>query len=315
MKYGGKTVGKDSFIWSGKLGRDYVDRHPGEVIAIIDNNEAKQGTKFNDEIPIISISDYLNCFKDCSIVITVFNCKEIIEQLRKLKIYNYRIASEVYKTADVPCDEEINHDNWINYLSSKFNKKGMKVLEIGSRIVTGSCNREKFNNAEYVGFDIYSGLNVYVVGDAHKLSSYFNEKFDLIFSSAVFEHLAMPWVASLEIIRLLKVGGYVFIETHYSFSSHERPWHFFQFSENALDVLFPQKFGMKCEKKGCSNLIEGKFSDYSSEYLQGRLVEGLYCHSEYLGKKVSEVEQLSWDNVGLEDVTHGTLYPSAKSDK
>lgn len=24
-----------------------------------------------------------------------------------------------------------------------------------------------------------------------------------------------------------KVGGHVFIEIHYSFSSHERPWHFF----------------------------------------------------------------------------------------
>jgi hypothetical protein len=34
------------------------------------------------------------------------------------------------------------------------------------------------------------------------------------------------------------VGGVLFVETHFSFSSHERPWHFFQFSDMALRVLF-----------------------------------------------------------------------------
>ena len=55
--------------------------------------------------------------------------------------------------------------------------------------------------ASYVGFDFYPGENVDVVGDAHKLSSYFghDEKFDLIFSSAVFEHLHMPWIVAQEI--------------------------------------------------------------------------------------------------------------------
>jgi predicted SAM-dependent methyltransferase len=94
------------------------------------------------------------------------------------------------------------------------------VLELGSRNVTGSNLRNRFSNTDYVGFDFYAGENVDIVGDAHKLSSYFanKEKFDLIFSSAVFEHLYMPWVAAVEIQKLLKVGGYVFIETHFSFS-------------------------------------------------------------------------------------------------
>ncbi|MCH4093166.1 MAG: class I SAM-dependent methyltransferase [Acetobacter peroxydans] len=94
------------------------------------------------------------------------------------------------------------------------------MLELGSRNVTGSNLRNRFSNTDYVGFDFYAGENVDIVGDAHKLSSYFanKEKFDLIFSSAVFEHLYMPWVAAVEIQKLLKVGGYVFIETHFSFS-------------------------------------------------------------------------------------------------
>ncbi|MBQ7666054.1 MAG: class I SAM-dependent methyltransferase [Synergistaceae bacterium] len=170
-----------------------------------------------------------------------------------------------------------------------------------------------FKNAGYTGFDYYPGENVDVVGDAHNLSSYFGDKrFDLIFSSAVFEHFAMPWKVSLEIIKLLKVGGYVFVETHYSYSSHERPWHFFQYSENALNILFPEVFGIKCVKKGCCNLLKGCFSRRASKYLRGNIVTGLYCHSEFLGRKFKDVENLSWDNIQLEDVSGGTKYPAPK---
>lgn len=61
---------------------------------------------------------------------------------------------------------------------------------------------------------------------------------------------------------------------------------FFQFSENALDVLFPEKFGMQCIKIGCSNLLEGRFSLDASEYLRVMMVPGLYCHSEYSGRNL-----------------------------
>lgn len=229
--------------------------------------------------------------------------------MEKEGITNYKVEDSLFKTDDVYQDDTISHDNWIEFLSEKFNKKGMRVLEVGSRIVTGACNRSKFDKAEYVGFDYYSGPNVDVVGDAHKLSEYFNEKFDLIFCASVFEHLAMPWKVSIEMIKLLKLGGYVFIETHYCYASHERPWHFFQFSENALDVLFPEKMGMLCEKKGCSNLIAGRFTEYSSDYLKDTYINGMYCHSEYYGKKIKEIDKLSWDDILLEDVSKGTKYP------
>ncbi len=49
-----------------------------------------------------------------------------------------------------------------------------------------------------------------------------------------------------KIAKLLKIGGMVFVETHFSFSSHERPWHFFQFSDMALRVLFSTALGIEC---------------------------------------------------------------------
>lgn len=280
-----------------------------EIVAVIDNDSSKIGLLFENKVPIISIGEYVEKYRECSIVITTANSEDVEMQLNNMGIGNYRIGADLYNSLEVPMDMEISHDNWHFYLQKKFNKKGIDILEIGSRNVTGTNLRNMFTKANYIGFDYYQGENVDVVGDAHKLSQYFDKKFDLIFSSAVFEHLAMPWKVSVEITRLLKLHGCVFIETHYSYSSHERPWHFFQFSENALDVLFPEKFGMRCLKKGCCNLMEGRFSEYASEYLVGRKVNGLYCHSEYLGEKVVEVEELSWDNIGLVDVAKSTEYP------
>lgn len=296
---------------AGEVAKRVLEKKEPDVAAIIDNNPLRQGEQLEGKL-IISLDEYRKSYSGLRILIATVHVSEIQKQLRENGILNFEIAPEIYVDPKVLKCEEISHDNWIDYLVALCDKPGMKILEIGSRNVTGNPLRERFRYASYTGFDYYEGENVDVVGDAHKISAYFEEKFDLIFSSAVFEHLAMPWIAAIEIIKLLKEGGYVFIETHYSYSSHERPWHFFQFSENALDVLFPEKFGMCCVKKGCSNLIEGEFSSqYASKYLQGRKVLGLYCHSEYLGYKTREVEEseLDWSDISLDDVRKGTEYP------
>lgn len=227
-----------------------------------------------------------------------------------MKIKNIFKSDKSYLHKNVPLSITISHDKWCDYLIELANKNHWNVLEIGSREVTGpSSIRKKLINARYTGFDFYPGNNVDVVGDVHKLSNYFNgEKFDLIFSSACFEHFAMPWIAAQEIVKLLKVGGYIFVETHYSFSSHERPWHYFQFSENALEVLFNKEMGIECIEKGVSNPIVARFSQYAAEYLKNRAITGMYCHSEFLGRKFKEVSDFSWYHVNLDEIYNRTEY-------
>lgn len=231
----------------------------------------------------------------------------------------YRIVVEIeskfdkhFLVKDVPMSKIVSHREWQKYIYNYGNKNGMRVLEIGSREVTGKSKaRQEFNRAEYIGFDYYPGENVDVVGDAHKLSSYFDEKtkFDVIYSSACFEHFAMPWVVAQEIAKLLKVGGIVFVETHFSYSSHERPWHFFQFSDMALKTLFSRALGFECIEAGLSNPLVGRFSSQADNYLRLKPVVGLYCHSEYLGKKTRDVVGFDWNKVDLVDVVGETKYP------
>ena len=184
-------------------------------------------------------------------------------------------------------------------------------MEIGSRNVTGANRRSMFSEAEYVGFDFYAGENVDVVGDVHQLSGHFEEKqaFDLVFSSAVFEHLHMPWVAATEIHKVLKVGGFVFIETHFSYSSHERPWHFFQFSDMGLRALFNESLGFDLVDSGMSNPISGYFAHDADAYLRLQPVIELYCHSEILCRKRCNVESFDWRTVELDGVVGETRYP------
>ena len=206
--------------------------------------------------------------------------------------------------------EKTAHRDWEKELSEAFNHNGMRILEVGSRNVGGRPLRGLFSNADYVGFDYHSGDNVDLVGDAHKLSSYFEagEKFDLIFCSAVFEHLAMPWRVAEEFSKLLRVGGRVFVETHFSFSAHERPWNFFQFSENGLEVLFNTELGFRTLDKGMCNPINGFFDSRSSKYLRYRPVTELYCHSSIYVEKDSEPVKFDWRSLDVHKLT-ATKYP------
>ena len=219
-----------------------------------------------------------------------------------------------FRKNHISSPEHVSHAEWIDYLSSTFNMKGVKVLEIGSRNVTGANLRSKFDKANYIGFDFYPGENVDICGDVHKLSTYFSndDKFDLIFSSAVFEHLHMPWIAAYEIQKLLKVGGHCFIETHFSMSSHERPWHFFQFSDMGLRALFNDSMGFDLIESGMSNPICGYFAHNSDRYLRNLPVLELYCHSEIFCRKSREVNFFDWVSVSIDGVVDGTRYPPPK---
>lgn len=217
----------------------------------------------------------------------------------------------IFKRPKIQKPLYVSHSDWPQYLSEKFNKPGLRILEIGSRNVTGSNHRKLFSEAKYIGLDFYAGENVDIVGDIHRLPTYFNneEKFDLIFCSAVFEHLYMPWVAAKHMTELLKVGGHIFVETHFSHVAHERPWNFFQFSDMGLRALFNDGLGMEVLDCGMSNPVVGVFNSYSDNYLRFRPVKELYCHSEILVRKYKHVEDFDWEALNPEQLVGSTKYP------
>ncbi|WP_316367015.1 class I SAM-dependent methyltransferase [Candidatus Thiodiazotropha sp. CDECU1] len=122
-----------------------------------------------------------------------------------------------------------------------------ELLEIGSRNVTGVVWRDAFHSSvSYTGLDIHQGDNVDVVGDVHALSSHLpTEHYDAVFSISVFEHLAMPWKAVIEINKTLKPGGLLYVSTHPAIPPHEMPWDFWRYSIETFKTLLNERTGFQ----------------------------------------------------------------------
>jgi hypothetical protein len=123
----------------------------------------------------------------------------------------------------------------------------------------------------------------------------------------------MPWIVAVEIATMLKVGGVVFVATHFSHSTHERPWNFFQFSDMGLRVLFSEALGFDCITASLSEPIVGRFSSLAEKSLRFQPVRGLYSGSEYFGRKVRHVEGFDWRQISVPEIVGRTVYPQPSS--
>lgn len=142
---------------------------------------------------------------------------------------------------------------------TEVNERGLEVLEVGSRLVGSRTEplRARFPRASrYVGMDIHPGSTVDLVGDVHALSALVGrQSFDAVFSGAVFEHLAMPWLAAVEINRVLRPGGLTFHITPQAWPVHEEPNDFWRFTDEALKLLFGEPFGFEVLSAGMADRV------------------------------------------------------------
>jgi hypothetical protein len=124
------------------------------------------------------------------------------------------------------------------------------VLELGTLQSTpgrSTMHRDWVPHAaEFLGTDIQDGADVDVVADAHTLSSAFgSEHFDAIISCSTFEHIKYPVLAAHEVMKTLKVGGLLYLQTHQTFALHGYPSDYCRFSRDALAALFPAAMGFR----------------------------------------------------------------------
>jgi SAM-dependent methyltransferase len=146
-----------------------------------------------------------------------------------------------------PRDSDPFHSVFTEFLALTAALDAPTVLELGSRNVSGVVRRSRFPNAgRYIGCDVHPGEGVDLVADAHRLSEVVPaESVDAVFSISVFEHLAFPWKVALEINRVLKPGGLVFVSTHPAWPPHELPWDFWRFPVAGLAHLFGPSAGFE----------------------------------------------------------------------
>jgi hypothetical protein len=144
---------------------------------------------------------------------------------------------------------------WRSFVD-EVNARRLSVLEVGSRQPTAAespIRREFTGASEYVGFDFHAGHNVHIVGDVHQLSRIVGRRFEVICSFSTLEHLPMPWVAAVEMIETLAVGGIMFHHVPFNWPLHELPWDFWRFTTETYRALFPPAFGVEIEGVGADD--------------------------------------------------------------
>lgn len=130
-----------------------------------------------------------------------------------------------------------------------------RVLEIGTYRALPDISTRKdhlFPHAsEYVGSDIRPGVDVDLVADVHRLTQFTGEEaFDIVWTEAGFEHFKYPHLAAHEIMKALRLGRLVFVQTHQTFPIHAVPFDYCRFSTDALRSLFGRAMGMEVRAAG-----------------------------------------------------------------
>jgi len=131
------------------------------------------------------------------------------------------------------------------------------VLDVGSYNMNGTLKSVTPPHLKYVGMDIAPGPGVDIVlQDPHKYPLTDNS-FDLVVSTSCFEHDDMFWVTFLECVRVLKPGGFFYVNAPSNGCYHACPqdnWRFYPDSGVAL-----AKWGMRNQQP--IQLVESFFTE------------------------------------------------------
>jgi SAM-dependent methyltransferase len=125
---------------------------------------------------------------------------------------------------------------------------GGRVLDIGSQDVNGSLKDVCPPGLAYVGVDFVPGKGVDVVLDDPYVLPFASESFDAVVSSSCFEHSQFFWVLFLEILRVLKPAGLLYLNVPSNGLFHRYPvdcWRFYPDSGAAL-AEWGRRNGCRC---------------------------------------------------------------------
>jgi SAM-dependent methyltransferase len=126
-----------------------------------------------------------------------------------------------------------------NYLPSDISN--LRIIDIGSYDVNGTL-RPIFDSGYYIGLDMEKGPNVDIVSKANDIP-FKDSYFDVVLSSSCFEHDDFFWETFLEMCRVLKPGGFMYIQAPSNGPYHGWPgdnWRFYIDSWKSLS-----KWGFK----------------------------------------------------------------------
>jgi SAM-dependent methyltransferase len=168
-------------------------------------------------------------------------------------------------------------ENYVDRLDS--NSQPLKVAEIGSYDVNGGL-RSLFQGVEYVGLDMVEGPGVDLVMENSSVIPLESNSVDVVVSSSMFEHADYFWVSFLEMVRVCKPAGLVYINAPSNGDFHRYPrdsWRFYPDASLALrDWAVSNGFELVLRESFVANPGESGWSDFVAIFQKGADSESLF---------------------------------------
>ncbi len=123
-----------------------------------------------------------------------------------------------------------------------------KMLKVGGSFENHHNSKKFWGVTEYINVDINDDKHpLTIAGDITDCKNIFSDNtFDFVECTDTFEHIAEPWKAAKEIIRILKPGGITFIKAPFSWRYHPVPIDYWRFSPQCLINLFKELECIEC---------------------------------------------------------------------
>ena len=120
-----------------------------------------------------------------------------------------------------------------------YGSSGMKVLDVGGKDVNGSLRKPftEMLKIQYTSLDIEEHPSVDVVMKPGDSLPFPDESFDLIVSTSCFEHDPCFWLTFREMCRIIKMGGFIYMNAPSNGYYHGYPgdnWRFYSDAGQAL---------------------------------------------------------------------------------
>tara|TARA_Y100000389_G_scaffold129092_1_gene126541 strand:- start:2087 stop:2857 length:771 start_codon:yes stop_codon:yes gene_type:complete len=110
---------------------------------------------------------------------------------------------------------DTSFENLELFVESYFpNNEGLKLVDIGSRLRTPEKKikwRGLLKNFKYIGVDLVEGENVDIILDDPYAYPFEDNSVDVIIANSIFEHSEFFWELFLELLRILKPTGILYI--------------------------------------------------------------------------------------------------------
>jgi SAM-dependent methyltransferase len=158
------------------------------------------------------------------------------------------------------------------YYPAESVKGPITVIDVGAQDVNGSLKQLMRPPLEYVGVDCVAGKGVDVVlTDAYTLP-FQDATADVVMCSSCFEHSEMFWVLFVEILRVLKPSGLLYLNVPSNGDFHQYPvdcWRFYPDSGGAL-ITWAKRCGYQpmVLESYISNQFRDSWNDFVAVFLK-----------------------------------------------